>query len=286
VKTFRLTTLNEAITVATTLTKSWFRGHSRAIGELVPRLYRPEFRDPALTAFRPDLEMTTVEAFKRHAPMLADIHLPAENDRFGWLCVMQHYRTPTRLLDWTENALVALHFAVSADLTEDGEVWAMLPWALNQAARAGWGIPIVSESRHVEYLVGEAYWQGKPEKLAEKVGLSEPVQSPIAVEPTAHFARVAVQAATFTIHPYLENSRGIADVLTEPKHLVRYIVPAAAKQALSQHLRVLGFSDRHLFPDLEGLSRMIVSGNRMVGYGPPDPPECSGEIRDDSEDGG
>ena len=54
-KTFRLTGLDEAITVATTLTKSWFRGHSRAIGELVPRLYRPEFWDPCLTALLPYL---------------------------------------------------------------------------------------------------------------------------------------------------------------------------------------------------------------------------------------
>lgn len=126
-KTFRLTTLRDALDVATTLTKSWFRGHSRTVGRLVPRLFRPEYRDPLITVFRPDLEMSTIEAFKRHAPILSDLRLPADNDRLGWLCVMQHYRTPTRLLDWTENALVALYFAVSADGSEDGELWAMLP---------------------------------------------------------------------------------------------------------------------------------------------------------------
>lgn len=144
-KTFRLESLKAAIDVATTLTKSWFRGHSRAVGSLVPRLFRPEYRDPLLSVFRPDLEMSTIEAFKRHAFIVSDVRLPPDDDRLGWLCVMQHYRTPTRLLDWTENALVALYFAVSAHGSEDGEVWAMLPWALNRQGGAGWGIPMSSE---------------------------------------------------------------------------------------------------------------------------------------------
>ncbi|MCX7013109.1 MAG: FRG domain-containing protein [Candidatus Sumerlaeota bacterium] len=146
-KTFRLETLADAVEIATKLTKSWFRGHSQAVNSLVPRLFRPEYQNPIFRAFRPDLEMSTIEAFKRHAAIVSDLPLPGECDRFEWLCFMQHYRTPTRLLDWTENAL----------------------------------------------------------------------------------------------------------------------------------LRALGFSDRHLFPDLEGLSRMIVSDNRVVGYTPPDPPPCSGE---------
>jgi len=45
-----------------------------------------------------------------------------ESDRqlyelFDWLCVLQHYDIPTRLLDWTENIAVALYFAVSTDNT-------------------------------------------------------------------------------------------------------------------------------------------------------------------------
>jgi hypothetical protein len=276
-KTFRLEALKDALDIAATLTKSWFRGHSRALGSLVPRLFRPEYRDPMFQWFRSDLELSTIESFKRHAPIISDRQVPAENDRFGWLCLMQHYRMPTRLLDWTENALVALYFAVSAHHEENGELWAMLPWALNAQAGADWAIPIISESPHVKYLLRQPYWGGSTEKLCEEVRLKSAVVSPVAVAPPFIFPRMAVQASTFTIHPIPNNDREIPDVLPDPSHLVRYVIPKSSKWTLVQQLRTLGFSERHLFPDLEGLSRMIVADEKVVAYGPPNPPRCSGE---------
>jgi hypothetical protein len=55
-------------------------------------------------------------------------------------------------------------------------------------------------------------------------------------------------------------------------------IPAGVKADLLASLRALGVSSRHLFPDLEGLSRMIEFDNRVIAYSPPDPPVCSGEI--------
>lgn len=277
-KTLRITTLGDAIAVATTLTKSWFRGNSRMIGSLVPRLFRPGCLDSFVNALRPDFEMATIEEFKRRAPAVSDVGLPSDNDRFGWLCLMQHYGTPTRLLDWTENALVALYFAVSSDPSEDGELWSMLPWALNKAAGGGWGVPLASKSRHLKYLLDEPYWHGNPQKLAETLGLDTPVKSAMAVEPPFFFRRMAAQSGAFTIHPFPEEGGGITEVLTESKHLARYIIPASSKAGLERDLRALGFSERHLFPDLDGLSRAIRIDSSEILYAPPEPPECSGEI--------
>jgi hypothetical protein len=176
-KTFRLTTVNDAIDIATRLTRSWFRGHPCRDKCLLPRIFRPWYRptDPwgkVFAAMAPEPEMRTIEAFKRHAPALADWPLLADDDRLGWLCVMQHYGAPTRLLDWTENALVGLYFAVSSHPSDDGELWAMLPWALNEAAGAGWGIPIPSQSQLVKYLLEQAYWNGTEEALAKSIALA------------------------------------------------------------------------------------------------------------------
>lgn len=276
VRTYRLETLADAVSVATTLTYSWFRGQSVAGGELLPRLFRRENWDPIRTTLLPDLELKTINDFKRHASLLTDLQLPRDSDRLGWLCVMQHYRCPTRLLDWTENLLVALYFAVAASPQKDGEVWAMLPWALNEAAGAGRGIPL-PESPHVRFLLGLPYSNGTPDVFADSLKLPGPVQCPLALEVPFRFARMAAQASTFTIHPAPEGATSVVDALPDEKHLVRYLVPADVKDNLLNGLRSLGLSQRHLFPDLEGLSQMIEYDSRPVQYSPPSPPQCSGE---------
>ena len=52
--------------------------------------------------------------------------LPAVDDDFQWLALMQHYGAPTRLLDFTWSPYVAAFFALERTLG-DGVVWAMNP---------------------------------------------------------------------------------------------------------------------------------------------------------------
>jgi len=245
---------------------------------LTPRVYRREFDDKILRAFRPNAELDFIERFQRDSPTMTQLDLPDKTDHLGWLAVMQHYRTPTRLLDWTENALVALYFAVRDAQKQDGELWAMLPWALNKAAGIGWGFPMLGNNPVVDYLIREPYWAGSPDELAKDVGLKTPQLLPVAIMPRRTFSRMVAQRSTFTIHPRPDTGQNISDVLPDAKNLVRYLVPASDKQQLLSDLDRLGINHQTVMPDLEGLSQQIIYEHRIIAYSAPEPPKCSGLV--------
>jgi hypothetical protein len=53
-------------------------------------------------------------------------------DDWDWYFLMQHHNAPTRLLDWSDGALMAVHFAVknTLDVTGGGYVYVLNPWDL------------------------------------------------------------------------------------------------------------------------------------------------------------
>lgn len=288
--TYLLTSVQDAVEIGTTLTKSWFRGHSESVGKLTPRIFRPEFTaDPLLTASLPLLERRFIEQFKRDARPLAHHQVPDDDDHLGWLYVMQHYEAPTRLLDWTENVLAALFFAVTSEREKDGELWALLPWALNNEADVGWGMPLYDRNPVLDYLVREPFWppddRGKlATEIAEKYDSEEKVFSrPVAFEPRRDFTRMVVQSSTFTIHPEPSKGNTIPEVLTDPRSLVRYVIPAGCKWRLTRELGALGVTDTALFPDFEGIAKGLTRGGIDVGYSPPDPPEADGPYDADKD---
>ena len=133
-KTYILSKISDVVEIATTLPDSWFRGHPEVFGELTPGIFREKYQKVTQKNIQNmiQIEYKMIESFKRGAPALSD-KAPEPEDYISWLFLMQHHRTPTRLLDWSENALVALYFVVSDnDATEkDGELWAMSPNELN-----------------------------------------------------------------------------------------------------------------------------------------------------------
>jgi hypothetical protein len=92
---------------ASTEQQLWFRGEPDATAgmKLTPKLYRPE--KPVPEPIRH--ERFLFDEFQaRGAPLSDEVEL----EEIGWYLVMQHYGAPTRLLDWSDGALIALHFAI------------------------------------------------------------------------------------------------------------------------------------------------------------------------------
>lgn len=271
--TYRLTTTEQALEIGTKLSQSWFRGHAAIWGELTPKIYRAVYNE--IWKKDPLFECRLIQDFIRLAePMMSDP--PSLDQKIRWIFLMQHHGAPTKLLDWTENVLVGLYFAVRDEVERDGELWAIRPEALNAKQKLEW-VPCADEAEAKELL---KYFERDP---CESLGgeAAKKVAYPLAIKPAMHFARMVSQLSTFTIHPRsTRTTNTIPSVLTDSRDLVRYIIPGNRKAPLRVELEAIGISERTLFSDLDALSRTLVREyerrpNSKPTY--PEPPKCGGQ---------
>src|ERR1700731_554408 len=102
--------------------KLWFRGQGDWSWGLSPKVYRKPFKGADEDEIRLEFQSQAIQLLSGRAP----------SSKWDWYFLMQHHRVPTRLLDWTENSLVALFFAVQEEIdNRDGAVWVLDPWWLS-----------------------------------------------------------------------------------------------------------------------------------------------------------
>lgn len=267
--TFQIKDFNTLIKIGTTFGKNWYRGHSKLYNNLNPKVFRTEYQTIIAEVFRPQFEFETVENFKRYAPSVLN-SLPASNDYLSWLLIMQHHGFTTRLLDWSENILVALFFAVIDSQNEDGELWSIFPYKLNQCSGFD-GLPLTN-SRLLKYLSNEPF-HNSPETLVTGYNLPYTPNKPIAFQPNRVIPRISNQMSAFTIHPKPSEGNAISELISGEENLVRYIIPSRLKPDFEKNLNYLGVSYRTLFPDIEGLAKDFRREEKYYGWGQPKHPK-------------
>lgn len=210
----------------------WWRGQSRDLA-LIPGVHRKDRG--------PDYEPNIANKFAQRAPTRFP-NCPPRGALAPWLFLMQHYRLPTRLLDWTESFLTALFFAVENKDRhhEDGVIWALDPYKLNQTMCGTEGV-LQPGHQSAKILIAGAF--------GARPGNTDPECLALITEEID--LRMLVQQSAFTIHKDSSplNSHPDADQFVR-----KYDIPAADKPDLIESLQALGVRRRSLYPDLENLA--------------------------------
>lgn len=232
----------------------WFRGTGNASYQLLPSLFRNTrvSNQVGLKKLEHDLN----EMFRIRSVPYIDKGLAAGSD-WDRLFFMQHYRIPTRLLDWSGSPLVSLHFAVtSVALDNNGKpnadvaVWTLDPAAWNNAAYAdtnfSGGILSARDSWLKRYEPDEVYTQ--PNGLP-----------PVALRGTHNSPRIVAQQGYFTVFgprpDPMEKAYCAPEGPAFPNDcLVKFVIPKNEVLKMRDEIFALGISESTIYPDLEGLA--------------------------------
>ncbi|MDD4872325.1 MAG: FRG domain-containing protein [Kiritimatiellae bacterium] len=229
----------------------WFRG-AKTRHDLIPGQYRPTYKAS-------QSEESTFLEFQQRARGF----LRKEMNDWEVFFIMQHYRLPTRLLDWTENCFVALYFAlIDADPQGDPCVWCFNPLLFNKCNSPTRQQPLVvtpdSTDPDLKYWVNAFHpvnFNPDQKIFTDKTGRTESIENPIAIYPPTIDPRIISQRSVFTLHGSKREPIDMCCDLSQnvKKDMFRRFVFKGLSKEVLRELRCFGISRQAIFPDLEGL---------------------------------
>lgn len=244
-----------------------YRGHSNHKEyKLVPGVFREREISPGHTTTEySQLELNILNDFISEAcRFIKDV--PTE-DITAWLEIAQHFGVPTRLLDFTENPLVALYFACIGNPEKDAAVWIVNEPAYNKKFFYESPLVLAVKSKQIvskitsEEIVYLDY-------QVQHYDNSNYIQWPWIYKPYYREERMNLQSSIFMIwgvrrSPLTEfitpDEFMVAENVTNQEYgiICSIDIPATCKRKLINQLNLCGINEKFIYPGMDGIGRYI-----------------------------
>lgn len=185
-----------------------YRGETQDDYDLMPKFGRHQVLDSRNNIGR---EKDNLEEFKRMA--LSHLSYIPEND-WDWLSVAQHYGLSTRLLDWTENSLIAAFFASNKKWSSDSVIY------------------VLDRRKFLHYDKNKSPFD---------------IDEVLLFRPNHLTPRITAQSGIFTVH---NNPMEIYN----SEVLQRWVLKSKCLEELYTMLSTYGTDEATVFPDLQGIA--------------------------------
>jgi hypothetical protein len=198
-----------------------FRGQSQD-KPLLPKIARYNLEDVAST------EKAMLEEFKRRSLHL--IHCNPHNE-WDWMALAQHHGMATRLLDWTENPLIAMWFSITSGDDQNSD-FAIV-----------WGFDVPTEDVIQSDAARDPFQKGSTKVF----------------KPNHIIQRITAQFGWFTIHK-LNEEKKFTPFEENPEYsdrLFKIRIHARAFSECRKRLHNFGISWATMYPDIDGLAKHV-----------------------------
>ncbi|ERV37569.1 hypothetical protein Q069_00068 [Pseudomonas aeruginosa BL15] len=257
----------------------WFRGQSNANHQLIPGALRNihkshdhlgrEIDESVVTRSSgghyagPDSERMLQEFKQLARPFLE--HQPA-ND-FEWMFTAQHHGLPTRLLDWSTNALVALYFAAHGAPAREGDgieeckrfeqysmsdegfaVFCMEPSKINEKT--------ILTARTIDIASDAEGWDQYINPMSKST-----ITLPVCITAPHMTTRIRAQSGVFTLHgaqiAALDYYNALRPLIT------KIFIPYAATTDILTSLARMGINENFIYPSLDSIAKDISNAENL-----------------------
>lgn len=175
------------------------------------------------------IEKEMLEDFKRRSVHLIEYQ---PGNSWDWLALAQHHGMATRLLDWTENPLIALWFSMAPK----------------------------SEFRNLDYSVVWGFNVPVSDVVASTGDINSfPVGSTKVFKPNHITKRISSQFGWFTVHKHNAERKFVAFEKNEDYsgRLFKIEVKSDCFSECKKRLHSFGINSASMYPDIDGLAKHV-----------------------------